>query len=232
MKKIILCISVSILFSACAAQSPLGFRPRTTDKVLVCIRPQVESSLKRQFKSAKISYPPKELALLAFKQEKRMEMWARDDSRGWTYIRQYPIVAASGTPGPKLSQGDKQVPEGVYGLEYLNPNSDYHLSLKVGYPNVFDRLMAKQEGRKNLGGDIFIHGGNGSSGCMAVGNPNVESIYTVVARTGVENVKVIIAPNDIRKNPIALCEKSQCIKWVQVLYDQIKQELLAFNKKH
>lgn len=220
-----------VFFVACATESKIGAKPRTTDSVLQCIIPKVEQKLKKQFVKAKINFPPKEMALLAFKKEKVMEMWAKDDFSEWTYIRNYPIVAASGSSGPKLKEGDKQVPEGVYQLEYLNPNSEYHLSLKVGYPNVFDKIMAQKEGRSNLGGDIFIHGSNGSTGCLAMGNPNVESIYVAVAKTGIENVKVIIAPNDIRKDPIALCEQSLCISWIQKLYDQIKSELVGFDLK-
>ena len=53
---------------------------------------------------------------------------------------------------------DRQIPEGIYGIEYLNPNSRFHLSLKRSYPNEFDRKRATEDGWSNLGGDILIHG--------------------------------------------------------------------------
>ena len=70
---------------------------------------------------------------------------------------EYPILAASGVLGPKLREGDKQVPEGIYGAEALNPNSKFHLSIRLNYPNTFDRRMAQSDGRTQLGGDIMIH---------------------------------------------------------------------------
>ena len=71
-------------------------------------------------------------------------------------LARYPIRAASGALGPKLREGDRQVPEGVYDIESLNPNSRFHVALRVGYPNAFDRQMAGREGRTALGGDIMI----------------------------------------------------------------------------
>jgi len=38
------------------------------------------------------------------------------------------------------------VPEGVYAIESLNPNSLFHVSLRLGYPNEFDRAQAAKEG--------------------------------------------------------------------------------------
>ncbi len=65
---------------------------------------------------------------------------------------------------PKFKEGDGQIPEGIYGIEYLNPNSKFHLSMKINYPNSFDKEMAKIDNRKNLGGDIMIHGSNKTIG--------------------------------------------------------------------
>ena len=58
-----------------------------------------------------------------------------------------PVLGASGGLGPKLREGDRQVPEGVYSIVYLNPNSVAHLSLALGYPNAFDRAHA--DGRRS-----------------------------------------------------------------------------------
>ena len=132
-----------------------------------------------------------------FKNERRVAVWARSGT-SWRFIRNYPILAASGHAGPKLRQGDLQVPEGVYRIEHLNPNSSYHLSMKVSYPNAFDRRMAARDGRTRLGGDIFIHGKDVSIGCVALGDRAIEELFTLVAETGHAKVKVIIAPNDLR----------------------------------
>src|SRR5204863_8498878 len=61
------------------------------------------------------------------------------------------------------------ISEGIYPIESLNPNSRFHLSLRIGYPNAFDRAQAAKEKRTNLGGDIMIHGNSVSIGCLAMG---------------------------------------------------------------
>ena len=65
------------------------------------------------FAKAKVSYPPREVTFIALKQEKKLELWARDNGE-FRFIRDYFIMAASGEAGPKLRQGDRQVPEGIY----------------------------------------------------------------------------------------------------------------------
>lgn len=86
------------------------------------------------------------------------------------------MTGTSGTLGPKREEGDGQIPEGVYGVEDLNPNSLFHLSLKVSYPNAFDREMAKREGCGNLGGDIMVHGGSATVGCIPIGDDAIEEV--------------------------------------------------------
>ena len=69
---------------------------------------------------------------------------------------------------------DGQIPEGIYGIGYLNPNSSYYFSLKVTYPNASDRARAKADGRTNLGGDIMIHGQAVTIGCVPVGDDAID----------------------------------------------------------
>lgn len=154
-----------------------------------------------------------------------MALWARSDAR-WRFVRNYPILAASGHAGPKLREGDSQVPEGVYRIELMNPNSSYHLSMKVSYPNDFDRRMAAKEGRTRLGGDIFIHGKDVSIGCVALGDLAIEELFTLVAETGHPHVQVIIAPNDLRLAGPVLDEQSP--PWVGQLYRTVAAALAPF----
>ena len=63
--------------------------------------------------------------------------------QAFAFIRSFAILGASGEIGPKLPEGDRQVPEGVYRIVYLNPNSIAHLSLALSYPNPFDRIHAE-----------------------------------------------------------------------------------------
>jgi hypothetical protein len=127
--------------------------PRTVADVLREYGPAARKRMAPHFARAGAAHPPRELALIVLKKERRVAVWARN-SREWRFVRNYPILAASGHAGPKLREGDRQVPEGLYRISWLNPNSTYHLSMKVDYPNAFDKQMAKRDGRTNLGGDM------------------------------------------------------------------------------
>ncbi len=177
------------------------------------------------FRHAGVVYPPERIALLAFKKERRLSLWAGGDT-SWHFIRAYPILAASGVAGPKLRQGDYQVPEGLYRIEWLNPASSYHLSMKVSYPNAFDRQQAARDGRTRLGGDIFIHGKNVSIGCIALGDTAIEELFTLAADTGPQRIRVIIAPNDLRAAGAPMSEATPF--WIAGLYRSIAAALAEF----
>jgi murein L,D-transpeptidase YafK len=134
------------------------------------------------------------------------------------------MLAASGKPGPKLAEGDLQVPEGLYRIESLNPNSSYHLSLRLDYPNEFDRDRAHEDGRIRLGGDIMIHGSNVSIGCIAIGDAAIEEVFVLAAGIGHENVEVILSPSELRTgSPSA--HAAPVRPWVPGLYESIRSAL-------
>ena len=160
------------------------------------------------------------LRILVFKNERTVEVHAP----GWKAPRIYPMTAFSGTLGPKLREGDGQIPEGIYGIGYLNPNSSYYLSLKVTYPNASDRARAKADGRTNLGGDIMIHGKAATIGCVPVGDDSIEDIFYLASAVGIKNVSVVIAPYDMRKGRKSELERSQ-LKWYPNLCEEIHTAL-------
>ncbi|MCC6794194.1 MAG: L,D-transpeptidase family protein [Candidatus Hydrogenedentes bacterium] len=198
---------------------------RTVADVLGQYGPSARSRLAPHFAKAAVAFPPRQLAFLAFKDVKVLHVYA-DQSGRWVHIRDYAIVGASGGPGPKLREGDLQVPEGTYRLEGINPNSAFHLSLKVSYPNEFDRAMASKDGRENLGGDIFIHGSSASVGCLAMGDEAIEELFVLVEDTGIDNVKVLIAPTDFRVHPVAKTQSGP--SWQSELYAELNTELGAY----
>jgi murein L,D-transpeptidase YafK len=169
------------------------------------------------------SYPLKSFTLLAIKDASVLQLFAHDDGGRAIHIKDYPVLAESGTLGPKLREGDGQIPEGIYKISFLNPNSLYHLSLRLNYPNEFDQKMAKQDGRTELGGDIMIHGRNVSIGCIAIGDPGIEEVFSLVARAGLPNVKVIIVPTDWRTKPFGKINNGPA--WLPELYAQLRSEL-------
>lgn len=116
--------------------------------------------------------------LRAYKEERRLELWMRPrGERRFVLFRSYPIAAASGKLGPKLAEGDRQVPEGFYFFSRsgLKPDSRFHLAINIGYPNAYDR----HHGRS--GSFIMIHGDRVSIGCLAMTDPAIEEIYTLCA---------------------------------------------------
>jgi murein L,D-transpeptidase YafK len=134
--------------------------------------------------------PPAPLVLLAFKQERRLELWgwARARSR-YVLVATYPILAASGVLGPKRSEGDHQVPEGFYHVTNMNPASLYHLSLELDYPNRSDRILGDP---RAPGSKIFIHGDAVSDGCIPIGDHAIEQVYLAVLDSRVAGYDVSV----------------------------------------
>jgi len=98
----------------------------------------------------------------------------------------------------------------------------FHLAIRVGYPNAFDRAQASRDGRSDLGGDIMIHGGSASVGCLAIGDPAIEELFVLVASVGVERTRVIIAPTE-SVTPDAVPPDSP--PWLPELYQSLRLEL-------
>ena len=180
---------------------------RSIDQALYTFAPAAIDQLKPYFKKAGVSYPPQEIVLIAIKDEKKMELWARDFGP-FKLIRPYTIKAASGMRGPKLKQGDRQVPEGIYD---------------------FDREHAQVDGRSDLGGDIFIHGKSVSAGCLARGDAAIEELFVLAAHVGTDNIKVVIAPSDPRLRPLDTTHHSLPY-WTGELYDQVTREIFTITQ--
>lgn len=132
--------------------------------------------------------------LRAFKSEKMLELFVRHrTTKKYMLFRTYRIVAMSGELGPKLAEGDHQVPEGFYTVQptAMNPKSRYHLSFNIGYPNIFDLE------HQRTGSAIMVHGNQVSAGCLAMTDEKIEEIYTLCAaahRAGQAYFKIDIFP--------------------------------------
>lgn len=176
------------------------------------------------FEKQGVAYPPKELVFAGLKEEKTLQVYARNDTNAFKFIRAYPILAASGVAGPKLREGDRQVPEGIYPIEWLNPNSSYHLSMRIGYPNEADRAHAASESRTNLGGDIMIHGKAKSVGCLAMGDEAAEEFFVLAADTDIKNITVILTPVDFRAGKPVPAD-AKLTAWTPSLYEEIRRRL-------
>lgn len=198
---------------------------KTVDDRLTEYGAAVDARLRPLFAARGVAYPPARLTLIGLKDEKTLQVYAAGkNDRRWRLITSYAVLAASGGAGPKLREGDRQVPEGLYRISALNPNSLYHLSLRVDYPNEFDRRMAATDRRTRLGGDIMIHGNAVSIGCLAIGDQGAEDVFVLAARTGLSNISVIISPLDLRTRR-APERAPSAPSWVDQLYETIGREI-------
>jgi len=184
----------------------------------------VNNRLLPLFQQQGLQYPPPSLTLLFIKSKKTLSVFAPGTNGNPKFVKTYNVIAASGKPGPKLREGDYQVPEGIYSIESLNPNSSYHLSLRVNYPNAKDRRNAEAEGRNNLGTDIMIHGNAGSMGCIALENSDIEELFILAARSKYTNWKLVLSPVDFRAGEAAPNVNPQ-IPWLAETYNELAKEM-------
>ncbi|MCB1224574.1 MAG: murein L,D-transpeptidase [Verrucomicrobiales bacterium] len=141
------------------------------------VTPRVRPGLEERLRTAGLSWGAP-VYLRIFKESSEMEFWMQPKSGGaWKLFHTYRIAAWSGHLGPKLAEGDGQSPEGFYATtrRLLNPNSRFHLSFNIGYPNAFDRAHDR------TGSLIMVHGSFVSIGCFAMTDPGIEEIYLLTA---------------------------------------------------
>lgn len=110
---------------------------------------------------------------------------------GKTVVKSYDVGLGNVPVGHKQFEGDGKTPEGLYFVDRFNPNSRYHLSVGISYPNPVDRAYAANFNRRP-GGDIFIHGQgpegkelapkkrDWTAGCIAVNDEEIEEIFAMI----------------------------------------------------
>ncbi|MEO0486805.1 MAG: L,D-transpeptidase family protein [Pseudomonadota bacterium] len=125
---------------------------------------------------------PEVTRIMVFKEWRKMALMHNDE-----VLRIYDFELGFAPEGDKFVEGDGKTPEGVYLIDRKNPNSQFHLSLGISYPNARDRAEAEALGQ-SPGGDIFIHGTprrfvgeeDWTWGCLAVTNEEMEEIFAMV----------------------------------------------------
>jgi len=156
---------------------------------------RIEDSLSKVFELKKITWPPVSVYMRSFKYNKELELWIKSDAKSpYKLFNTYKICMQSGTMGPKRVEGDYQVPEGFYHINEFNPNSNYHLSLGINYPNASDRILSDSE---KPGGSIYIHGNCVSTGCIPISDEPIEELYVIAGAAkaqGQEFIPVHIYP--------------------------------------
>lgn len=168
------------------------------------------------------------IMIRVFKAESELEVWIEKDER-FELFATYPICHWSGTLGPKLSEGDKQAPEGFYTItsRQLRHLGRWPRSLNLGFPNAYDRAL------KRSGSYILVHGGCSSVGCFAMTNPvmsEIHSLATAAVRGGQRHIPTHVFPFRMTDANMAKNAKSEWIGFWSNLkegYDSFERTRLA-----
>lgn len=164
----VLLIAVLLLSSSPSLYS----KKNRGDRISAKLRPALELRLAKK----KLTWGAP-VYIRIFKESHELELWMRGDNVKGEYVlfRNYKICYWSGELGPKLKEGDHQSPEGCYlvSASQMNPLSRYHLSFNLGYPNAYDRS------HQRTGSFLMVHGNCVSVGCYAMGDANIEEIYSL-----------------------------------------------------
>jgi murein L,D-transpeptidase YafK len=161
-----------------------------------------------------------------FKREFELEMWMKRGDK-FEKFATYPICMWSGKLGPKLKQGDRQTPEGFYTVENssLNPNSQYHRSFNLGFPNTFDRAHGR------TGSLLMVHGDCRSIGCYAMTDPVIDEIWallTAALGAGQKRAQVQVFPFRMTETNLSLHAADPDIGF----WRQLKPGHDAFERDH
>lgn len=167
-----------LLLCALLAAAPLAREPER----VAAARETHEVALRVHAKDLGVDWPPRQLYLRAFKKERVLQVWVGNGRAPLVLFAEHPICGESGTLGPKVERGDEQIPEGLYVVTKLHPESQGWLALRMSYPNLADRARAAARGRVEKrrvspGGDILVHGTCISIGCIAIDNAPIERVY-------------------------------------------------------
>lgn len=136
-----------------------------------------------------------ELLIIVFKHESILNVWLKAKSQSrYKHFKTYNFSAVSGNLGPKIKEGDLQIPEGFYHIQAFNPQSKYHLSLGLNYPNKVDEWRS---GKNKPGSEIYLHGGNETQGCMPLTDDKIKEVYILAIEAknnGQTQIPVYIFP--------------------------------------
>ena len=150
---------------------------------------------------APLRLPLADPRIVVNKGERRLTLYAGD-----RVVRAYPVALGLDPDADKEVEGDKRTPLGEFFVCAKNPESEYHLSLCLSYPNVEDAERGLRDGlisdeehdeivaairdgrmppqKTRLGGEIYIHGAGAwpdwTLGCVALDDDAIEELFAAV----------------------------------------------------
>lgn len=143
-----------------------------------------------------------------FKKEAALEVWKEKTNGEYALLKTYEICSWSGELGPKFKEGDRQSPEGFYKVSpaQMNPNSSFHLSFNLGFPNTYDRAKGR------TGSFLMVHGACSSAGCYSMEDEQIEEIYAIAREAflgGQKNFQVHAFPFRMTAENMALFRENK-----------------------
>ncbi len=192
--KFILVLSYSSWVSVSLGQTNFLTEQRKFSRVQKAYN-EKNALINEELQMRKISRDKLNIIIVAFKKEKVLEIYAKENSDPfYSLLTEYPICASSGQPGPKRMSWDGQVPEGFYHINRFNPSSSFYLSLGLNYPNDSD---LRKSNATDPGSDIFIHGSCVTIGCLPMTDNFIKEIYLYAAyarQAGQRKIPVYVFP--------------------------------------
>lgn len=192
-------------------------------------------TLKRQFAAKGLQWPAKYIYIRSFKFDGQLEVWVKNERKDpFKLFKTYRVCAMAGTLGPKRMAGDYQVPEGFYYINEFNPNSNYHLSLGLNYPNESDKILSDS---LRPGGDIYIHGSCVTVGCIPLTDEYIEEVYVLAAyakASGQDYIPVHIYPvrYNVKKSAEYLAYLSRTDASLRTFGETLEQVYDHFESTH
>lgn len=154
-----------------------------------------EKTVDQYFVNKKLIHKGSRIFIRAFKKEEALEVWISEKGKQtFSLLHSYEFCSSSGTLGPKRKEGDLQIPEGIYHINHFNPQSNFHLSLGINYPNSSDKILSD---KRQPGGAIYIHGNCVTIGCIPITDDKIKELYVLAVEaknSGQDKIPVHIFP--------------------------------------
>jgi murein L,D-transpeptidase YafK len=216
-----------------AAQNVTASMQKTTYKTSE-IFSRMEDSVRKQFEQKQLAWPPEAMYLRSFKYDRQLEVWVKNSAKEpYKLFKTYKVCMQSGSMGPKRMEGDYQVPEGFYHINEFNPNSMYHLSLGLNYPNASDKILSDAN---RPGNAIYIHGNCVSTGCIPITDVPMEELYVIASNVktmGQEFIPVHVFPvrYNVKKSMDYLNTSIQNNEYLKTFNNNIREVFDYFEQK-
>jgi len=170
-----------------------------------------------------------DMHIAAYKSEGKLEIWLKDKKQAkYRLFKTYDFSAHSGISGPKTKEGDLQTPEGLYFIDRFNPDSKFHLSLRINYPNITDLLRS---GQNDPGSAIYIHGDQVTKGCIPITDDQIKEVYLLAVEAknnGQSEIPVHIFPfrmtkENMNTKTLSFPQHKAFWKTLKLTYDAFKK---------